>query len=440
MPLPQMLETLRRTDVHPPLHHIVLWVTVRVLGTSELAVRTPSLLAATALIPVLYAAGRELYDRRGGPRRGRARRRRPVHGLVRAGGADVRAVHAVRASPLWMQVRAMRGGRTRDWVALRRRRRRADLDAVLRARCSSAFSRSLSLIAAWQRAASPRAARTGWLLSAARDRHARAAARAVRDGPVPRQRGRRQGVPASPRRRAPTRRPGAAPSVYAAITNSVWAVLGLPLDATMTRSRAVAAADAARAAAAGARQLGPHAAGSACAVVPAVGLFGLGQLKPFVFEVRYFIAAVPLRAAARRARASRAGRAAPRAAPRRACVAALSRRRGRPAAQRLQPACVRLQGRARRDRAPGRPGDVVVYSPPYLDKVVRYYGNGLDAKPARPWRFRRRDAPAVFVLGAFLDKPQYRRRDRRGRRAEIEATPPTRRRFRRPQIRVWEFR
>ena len=32
----------------------------------------------------------------------------------------------------------------------------------------------------------------------------------------------------------------------------------------------------------------------ACALIPMAGLFVLGQLKPFVFEVRYFCAAVPI--------------------------------------------------------------------------------------------------------------------------------------------------
>ena len=40
------------TDVHPPLHHTLLWLTVRVFGTSEFAVRLPSLIAGVALVPV----------------------------------------------------------------------------------------------------------------------------------------------------------------------------------------------------------------------------------------------------------------------------------------------------------------------------------------------------------------------------------------------------
>jgi Dolichyl-phosphate-mannose-protein mannosyltransferase len=58
-----MLANLRTTDVHPPLHHVVLWATVRVLGTAEWAVRLPSVFAGAALVPVLYGTAVELYDR-----------------------------------------------------------------------------------------------------------------------------------------------------------------------------------------------------------------------------------------------------------------------------------------------------------------------------------------------------------------------------------------
>ncbi len=50
-------------DRQPPLYHLTLWLTIRVFGDSEFAVRLPSLIAGTLLIPVLYELGRELYDR-----------------------------------------------------------------------------------------------------------------------------------------------------------------------------------------------------------------------------------------------------------------------------------------------------------------------------------------------------------------------------------------
>jgi uncharacterized membrane protein len=65
LPFNEMISQLAG-DVHPPLHHAVLWATVRLLGTGELAVRMPSIVAGTLLIPALYGAGRDLYDRRVG--------------------------------------------------------------------------------------------------------------------------------------------------------------------------------------------------------------------------------------------------------------------------------------------------------------------------------------------------------------------------------------
>jgi len=61
-----MFSNLYYGDRHPPLHHLALWLTIRAFGHSEFAVRLPSLIAGTLVIPVLYELGRELYDRRTG--------------------------------------------------------------------------------------------------------------------------------------------------------------------------------------------------------------------------------------------------------------------------------------------------------------------------------------------------------------------------------------
>jgi uncharacterized membrane protein len=64
--LHDLFSNLYYGDRHPPLHHLVLWLTIRAFGDSEFAVRLPSLIAGTLVIPVLYELGRELYDRRTG--------------------------------------------------------------------------------------------------------------------------------------------------------------------------------------------------------------------------------------------------------------------------------------------------------------------------------------------------------------------------------------
>jgi uncharacterized membrane protein len=53
-------------DRQPPLYHLTLWLTIRAFGNGEFAVRLPSLIAGTLIVPVLYELGRELYDRRTG--------------------------------------------------------------------------------------------------------------------------------------------------------------------------------------------------------------------------------------------------------------------------------------------------------------------------------------------------------------------------------------
>jgi uncharacterized membrane protein len=61
-----LFENLYNGDRQPPLYHLVLWLTIRAFGHGEFAVRLPSLIAGTLVIPVLYELGRELYDRRTG--------------------------------------------------------------------------------------------------------------------------------------------------------------------------------------------------------------------------------------------------------------------------------------------------------------------------------------------------------------------------------------
>ena len=61
-----MLRTLRTADVHPPLYFSILWVTIRLLGSGQLAVRIPSIIAGALVVPSLYLLGKEAYDRRTG--------------------------------------------------------------------------------------------------------------------------------------------------------------------------------------------------------------------------------------------------------------------------------------------------------------------------------------------------------------------------------------
>jgi hypothetical protein len=64
--LHELFRNLYYGDRQPPLYHLTLWATIRAFGDGEFAVRLPSLIAGTLVIPAIYALGRELYDRRTG--------------------------------------------------------------------------------------------------------------------------------------------------------------------------------------------------------------------------------------------------------------------------------------------------------------------------------------------------------------------------------------
>ncbi len=58
------LRGVSRTENTPPLWYVIAWADARVLGTGEVALRLPSALAGIAAVPVAWAIGRELADRR----------------------------------------------------------------------------------------------------------------------------------------------------------------------------------------------------------------------------------------------------------------------------------------------------------------------------------------------------------------------------------------
>jgi mannosyltransferase len=58
------LRSVAHTENTPPLWYLLAWADSRVLGTGEVALRLPSALAGIATVPVAWAIGRELADRR----------------------------------------------------------------------------------------------------------------------------------------------------------------------------------------------------------------------------------------------------------------------------------------------------------------------------------------------------------------------------------------
>ena len=428
MPLGDMLTDLRTTDVHPPLHHILLWGTVRLLGDGELAVRMPSLIAATAMIPMLY--------------RRRARHLRPARRLAAATLAAVAPFAVWYADEarmyalfmlfallaVWMQIRMcaaaaaalvarVRGLAPRRWCT----------------RSTSGSCSSATQMLGVRRRGRPRraaAAARGWRLDGrcsrccwrrcARFAHEQFAANEAA--------GKGFQQPRSRRRHDRPGRPG--PALYAALTNFAWAVLGYHSDGTMTaHRRAVAARRAARAGAArprplvddaARRRLRPRCRRSA--------LFVLGQLKPFVFEVRYFIGIVPLAllliARAADELAAPAGRDRP-GDPAVAAVAARPRPR-RPAAQPAPTrACTTSSGALRAiegARQAGRRGRVHAAVSRPRGRLLRARGPGAEADGPGPARAAPR--PQGLRPGQLPGQAAVPRRGQRCREAPLAPAPP----------------
>jgi hypothetical protein len=437
MPLNHMLEILRTTDVHPPLHHLVLWVTVRLLGTGELAVRLPSLIAATALVPLLFIVARELYDRRAGYAAAALGAVAPF-AVWYAQEARMYALFMVFALlAVWLQVRILRsGGGRRDWIGYV-----LAAAALVYTQYFGILFVGVQMVAfavAVARGVLPAWRVLGWtallvLLVAPLAPFALDQFAANEAGG----RGFQQ-----PAQAGGSVEPGAAPGAYAALTNAAWAVLGYHSNATMTAIAALWPLGLLLALSLlGRGRSWPTLLIVACAALPGVALFALGQLKPFVFEVRYFVGAVPLvLLLLARGLTSWARRPAVVGL---ACAAAVATLALGLADQQLNgsnPRVYDFKDAVHSIEARARPGDVVVYSPKYIDTVVGYYDReGLKIRPLEDGLPKLRRGQRMFLLASFLDKPQYRKATddavrRLSRRYDLV------RRDKVPQIRTWEFR
>ena len=113
----QMIHYLRTEDVHPPLYFIFLWADVRLFGSGPLAVRLPSILAGTLMVPMGYLAAKACLDRRAG-----------YIAAVLASVAPLMVWYSQEARmyafymlfalvALWAQVRCLQDGRWRYWTA-----------------------------------------------------------------------------------------------------------------------------------------------------------------------------------------------------------------------------------------------------------------------------------------------------------------------------------
>jgi len=385
LPFGELLDDVRTSDVHPPFHHAVLWVTVRLVGTSELAVRLPSLLAGVALVPVMAWVGRELFDRRTGLVAAALTTVAPFCVWYSQEARMYSQFMLFAAVAVGAQVLAVRRGRRRDWL----------LYAV--ATAAMAWSQYFAILpivvqqaafaVAWwrRRRSSPALGRrflVSWIASTAlialllvplvpilRDQMAAYGHRGA--GLVPGQAG------------AGNSTISGGVSVYAVGANLIWATLGYHADGLMVQVAALwpllmlgVLVLLGRGRSTRSLLL------AGLIVVPLSALFLVGSLKRDLFELRYFSGAVPalLLLLARFVTATAHRRAAVLGASL-ALVTVMSAALVDQQVNGANPRRYDFAGALHRVERRARPGDVVLYEPSYLADVIEYYAPELRTAP-----------------------------------------------------------
>lgn len=439
MPLGDLLHSLRTTDVHPPLHHLILWVLAHVAGTGELVMRAPSIAAGTALVPVLYALGRELYDERAG---------------LLAAALGVFAPFLVwysqeaRMYGLFMlfaslamlgQLRALRRNARRDWALY-------GVSTILLAWTQyfailfTLTQQAVFLVAAWRTRQAGRPVKPlarHWLATSAVIALALLPLASFAADQFASNQASGRGFNA-PQQAGHVDAGHALPGVYSALTNVLWAIIGYHSNAVMAALTALwplvmlgALMMLGRRSQARSRYV------LACALAPAFAMLVIGFAKPFLFEVRYFAATAPLLLVllARAATGwSRRGVATL------AVSAVLVGGMGVAAAdQQLNgsnPRVYDFEGAVGEVAREARPGDVLVYEPAFLTDVIRYYGPRLRTQPLE--KGVPKGARRVFLLTSFQDIGTHRQAAKQGV-AKLGHGYRLSGQIRRPQIHVWVF-
>lgn len=443
LPFHRMLEVLRNTDVHPPGYFTVLWATVRAFGDGELALRLPSLIAATALVPMLYVAGKAMYDR--------------ATGLVAASFGVVAPLVVwysqearmyaqlmlLATVAIWALYRALEserlGPRVAYWAAYGLAGAALAWTQYFAFLPLFAFEGAIALIA-WQRRRDGKPYRgllVGGVLAsllmvvliaplvpfAHHQFSVNQAAGKGFDAPTQ--------VNSSVENQV---------SFYAALTNGIWALVGYHSASTMAnltalwpllillalmllgrgRSRATLLL-------------------LAGVMVPTAMLTALSLDQPFLFEVRYNLTAVPfLLLLGARAVTTWPQTARGRTVAAVAAVAVLCAGLADQEWNGANPRTYDFEGALAEVRARSGPEDVLMYMPHDLNNLVAYYPPGLRVRRLGP-NMPAAKVPRVFLMESFFEDPAN---DAAVRKALVKLRGERKlvRRMRFPQVEVWEFR
>jgi uncharacterized membrane protein len=392
--LSELIQNLAQTDRHPPLHAVVLWATIRVFGDSDFAVRLPSIVAGTLVIPALYALGHELYDRRTGLAAALLGTVAPLLVWYSQEARDYAFVTLFAVLTVLACARVLRRGAVADWLVYTVSAALlvwshwfgglvvviteiALLGAAIRRHGARA-----RLLVAWAVSALVLAVLLAPLVVLAADQ-----ARATGTG------GGFSGPGAG----------GSGVSFYTVTSNLSWLFGGFhPEWVSVLISAVWPLGMLASLLVIGVRLRRPTVLLIACAVGPILALLVIGIVNPGVFDVRYFIAAAPLVVVL----LARIGALKPVVLVAIFVVLAVALSN-----QQLDPGNPRRYDYREALAAVGRqlgPHDVLLYEPPELRYVLERYAPNVVARPLDGTLPNRREAHRVVVLASFLDQGRYR--------------------------------
>jgi 4-amino-4-deoxy-L-arabinose transferase-like glycosyltransferase len=406
MSLSGLLSNLRQTDNHPPLYFLTLWATVRALGYSTVAVRAPSIAAGTLLIPAMFLAGRELFDRRSG-----------LFAALLASIAPLVIWYSQEARPyemfalfatlaVWAQARALNDRRARYWVAWG-----ALTIAQLYTHYFSTIPIAIQQLAfagvVWGRARRGEAVRPllvpYWVMWAAIVVAIAPLVPFVHEQFVHNQSSSNNfSAPSAGAATASAPQQGH-PNVYALIANFVWALWGYHANSTMVRIAALwpllmllGLAVLGRGRGRGATLV------LALGLVPALLLMAAGYKSRALFEVRYFSGAVPmLILICARGALTCSTRRLPVLLAAGALTATMIAGTVDQQLNKNNPRDYDFRSALEAVNSRIRPGDTLLYAPNYLQDEVQYYSPGARARVAGAKHVPRRGR--VFLLASFLD-------------------------------------
>jgi uncharacterized membrane protein len=424
-----MLHALAQTDRQPPLYQLALWATVHLGGTSDFAVKLPSILAGTLVVPVLYLLGRELYDRRTAVVAALLGTVAPVlvwYAQEARGYAFVTLFASLAVLGL---ARVVHGGRAGSWALYA-----LSASALLWTHWFGGLLVLATLALLAVHAARHRPGR-GFALGAAACLLVLAAQLVVL-APMATSQVQATGSGGG---YAGAAGGGTGVTFYTVTANLTWLLAGFQpprvtqlLSAIWPLGMLAALLALGRRAHAGTKLL------AACALLPPLALLAWGIADPTIFEIRYFIACAPLAlvlvARAVTAAPTRAARLGSGAAVVALLVLALVVQQRSPAnPRRYDDRAAIAQAR----RAMG-PHDVLLYEPAELGYLLERYAPDLQARPLEGALPTRAEARHVVVIASFLDQQRYKRVvDRQLGALRYGRRPLPMRSF--PGVRMWRF-